>query len=338
MIIKRQKIIKDNEIKQKNKSEKMNVFKIVVSAIAAIAIILIIIQLYQIPNQKAVTQINEILEEAKASINDGKIITITELELEEGTISTKSFNTQFENHIFNCSNFLKCCPKNQECEQKIEWNENQIDIKTKTKIPTYIRCDYDKPEYFCKIYLGNKPGEIKITENLKEEYTFQKNENKKINLSIKNGGEILISKIRMNIEIYEIQQGTEQYYIEQNNSENEINDLNAGEEIEKEITFEINKAGIFKLKIYLIDLDGSKAKIETQIIVTEQKENACKAGEKIRSIIDLETGKCKTEYSCIDCEYAYECEIALEELIGKDIIANSKEKGYYFEENQDLCQ
>ena len=137
----------------------MNVFRLLVLAIAAIALLYVFYSLVQFffLAKNPIPLLENNLEGAK--LKEGKSV-FSEILFSQGTsIAAKNFDSDTRSVSFECNNPRICCNKDDDCGL-IEWDERRIFFNSGKTMITATRCSFSENLYACKIYFGDAPAQL----------------------------------------------------------------------------------------------------------------------------------------------------------------------------------
>ncbi len=307
----------------------MNVFKILIGFLVAVYLIFFIMNILfptAFPEDEVIRDITKQIEYSKKNL--GLYNSKYDLKFEQGISLTKEDFKEKDLEVeFECNSLEYCCAENEKCGDKIEWSRNTIAFN-KTANPTVsTRCKEVKGIFFCKVFFGQIPAQIRLEEfNYNNNFYFD-SEKLKIDAIVKNIGSVTENFAEITTKVfiifYEGAEKKEQLAKEVSGTPEKIK---AKETKTLYSEIQIDSPGEYLIKSKVTGLDFGYAEREYSINVFGEPMYECKIDKTRKEIvIDPATvgeGKiteCDIRYFCTDCLYAFECKyVWTEEFLEKN--------------------
>ncbi|MDD5163297.1 MAG: hypothetical protein PHD95_03760 [Candidatus ainarchaeum sp.] len=178
----------------------MNVFKMLVFAIAAIALIYVFYSLlpYFFPGKDAFALLSNNLNGAQ--LNEGKSIFLDITFKEKEGLAAQNFDAANRSIAFECNNPKICCNINENCGL-IEWDERRILFNSAKTILTASRCSFSGNMYACRIYFGEAPAQLAFKKTEIKKTIDLSSEPAEISIEIENSGkqEMLFGSLKIDV-------------------------------------------------------------------------------------------------------------------------------------------
>jgi len=294
----------------------MNVFKVLVSAIAAM-LILALVFFYLIPFFFPVKDPKPILEagleNAELELGSYKCTKIA-FPAERSFIG-RNFDTSLRSVTFECNDNLICCGINDPQCNKIAWDERRILINQAREIETCFRCKEIAGLKSCRIYIGQEPGQLTF-DSIPEALTFDhsKPEPFKFELILANTGkQVIVNDIDIKVNVYQsviVEREVKNILVDSKALQPEKpKNLLPGEqtkttiELEKEI---FSKNGNYEIELIADALDGGQDIEKVKVVSINAVSERCEAIEGPEKFVER-SNKCFKLNYCNGCSYAVEC-------------------------------
>ncbi|MFA4907141.1 MAG: hypothetical protein WC602_02640 [archaeon] len=298
-----------------------NAFNVIVVAIVAAALISIIILEFG----------PQFLAKPDVEAEIARGIDFAELNVEKtNSLGTVLFSKGLS---LNASNFdskgrtvsFKC--NSSECDYRTKGTARTISFESDLGIKTFARCNYDYGLSVCTLYLGKSPAQATLEVQGASEIDLSKGNAFEVQAKATNSGETDSGEIVISVRFYrELDSGNE---LEDSGIER-ILTLKAGETATKTFFLKAGSAGNHKIVITAEGKDAGKDKIEKAVYVNNSAPSNCSAGNSDSySILDQESGKCRTRLYCSNCGYGLECSQAWQaKLLNAAIEVGDKSTAY----------
>ncbi len=294
----------------------MNAMKIVIGFIVVLYLVFILISLFSaaFPKEETVNIIKIQLEHSKKNLGEFKAK--YNIKFSKGILLTKKdFETKNTIIEFECNSYNYCCSENSDCEQKIEWTKEKTLFNEEMNPIVSTRCEELQGIYFCKIYLGEIPAQIKLEKFIYNNDFYFNSEKLKIESTITNTGNTAENYARMETTVFIafFEEGTKkQEKIKTENSERTKIEAKETKKLQQEI--QLNSPGEYMIKTKITGLNFGFIEKEFTVNVFGEPEYECRINEEKKDItIDPETvgenkiTECQIRHYCTDCRYAFEC-------------------------------
>jgi len=305
----------------------MNVFKILVGFLVAVYLIFFITNILfptAFPKDDVIKDITKQIEYSKKNL--GLYNSKYNLKFEQGISLTKQDFSEKDLEVeFECTSLEYCCAENEKCGDRIEWSRNMITFNKPVNPTVSTRCEEVKGIFFCKIFFGQIPAQVKLEEfNYNNNFYFD-SEKLKIDATVKNIGSTTENfaaiETKVFVIFYEAGEKKEQLAKEITSNPEKIQ---AKETKTLYSEIQIDSPGEYLIKSRITGLDFGYAEREYSINVFGNPGYECKTDETRKEIlIDPNTvaeGKiveCDIKYFCSDCLYAFECKYVWTEKFPK---------------------
>ncbi|MAG22361.1 MAG: hypothetical protein CL943_03610 [Candidatus Diapherotrites archaeon] len=229
---------------------------------------------------------------------------------EEIVFSALSFDTDNRSVAFECNDPRFCCNKGEQddkCTQKIVWDERKVEITDSVEVETTTRCSFENTLFVCRVYFGEAPAQVSISEAEIKERINLDDEPVELKVKIENSGSLPMFASSMKVEVFERYldgQRWKRRYIGSALLQQDLGEIVAGQSIEKKIALNIPFAGKYDVELHI---KGDKAGFEKQEFSFEAiGGDKCRATSCEKPV--MEFGQCKTECNCANCFISTNCE------------------------------
>ncbi len=298
----------------------MNPFKIVISFIIIIYLFFFISNIFfpaAFPKEEIINKITEQIENSKTKL--GEYNSKYNIKFQKKVSLTKNdFETKNTKIEFQCNSYRHCCSENEECSEKIEWTKNTVKFNETANPITSTRCEEIKGTFFCKIYLGKIPAQIKLNDfSINNNFNFN-SDKLKITAKIINAGAVTenfaVMQTKIFIVFYENGEKKEELIKEVSGKTTKI-EPNEIKILTEEI--EINSSGEYLIKTKITGLDFGLTEKKSTINVFGDTEYNCRINKTKKEIFiypetigENKIPECEIKYFCSNCLYAFECKYA----------------------------
>ena len=287
----------------------MGLFRLLVYAIVTLAILALFFAyimpiFFPTPNPTLI--LNENFNTAEMALGIG---VTKEIYFQATGFTGETFDSDRRTIAFECNNGAVCCnigQMDENCSQKIEWNQRFIEVKEPLLISTTTRCSYQNRLFVCKVYFGKKPAQIEIVETTTKEKVDLGEETPAVNLTIRNSGEVPFFYGTVRRELFEVywdngdwrKRSLGDIVLDEN-----FGGIQAEAQIEREYDLEISSAGKYSVKLRV---SGDNAGFEEKSFDIEAV-GGKKCTFRDCDAAGFEEGECRARCYCQDC-LSFECE------------------------------
>jgi len=204
-------------------------------------------------------------------------------------------------------------------------------------VETISRCFLEDGIFVCRVYFGQEPAQIEITEVITTE-TLDLSQGKEfpVSVKVKNSGNSIIPYGSIELKLYQWQTKFEKsklVFIDQ--KPKTISVIKPGEEIVKEVIFNPETSGDYELHIRAKGENSGFWKETIEFNVTGIPQSECSAKDDEGEIVcDPITKKLKERYYCENCNFGFECENLWESEMGLELEAGDKSFAYYLTDDE----
>lgn len=306
-----------------------SVFRLLVGAIVTITLLFIFFTYFMpwyFPEEHLIAELKDALHSAE--IGEGKLVGREIWFKESFVLNAVTLDTKTRTVAFNCNKQEFCCFK-EACGKAIVWDERILQIKKPTKPELSVRC-YFEELFICKIFLGEKPAQVKIEGiEFKEEVDLGRDGFLDLNVIVKNEGKLPVAELKTVLELKKKKTAFEKEEVGKKGLK-EIS-LGVGEKKKVEGKIEILNNGEYDLYIKIFEeqdlTNFAKARIEFKAIGGAPELGECKATEK-EFIYNIEEDGCAANYYCEGCKFAFLCAQKWSEKIGREVEAVSRKMAF----------
>ncbi|HLD58654.1 MAG TPA: hypothetical protein VI977_03375 [archaeon] len=285
----------------------MDVFRIVIIAIAAIALLWVLLALLPqfLPKEDAFALLENNLSGAKITL--GKPILQDISFAQNVSFSGKSFDERNTSVAFECNDAQVCCSEGDRCG-RIEWDSRHILFNSQRTIKTAARCSVKNDLFECKIFFGKAPAQIIFKKaTIKPEIDLSK-EPAVLNIEVQNSGSMEMLSGNLEITVFQkyFENGLwKKSSVEYSSKILPLKSLPAGETASVQVPLEFTD-GTFEINAVV---SGENSGFDKNVLaVTVSGSEKCLADYCEAPQIDVSTGECKTACRCTGCMFGSSCE------------------------------
>ncbi len=291
-----------------------NPFKLLVMAIAAVLLLMVFFAFIAplfFPKPDPAEQISLLLLNAETLLGKGSSNTVY---FNTGiAFQGISFDNPLRSINFSCNSATICCPKGAKCSAAIEWDDRKIIFSETRAIETTARCERQYGIFTCKIYFGEAPAQIEIS-NARAEKLFDLSKGKpKIFATLKNSGGQQMLQGAVDVKVAQL--------VSSNGREDEIpiaspaktetiGSLDAGKEKEIAIELSVREEGKYKA---MLTASGLEAGSDEKSVSFTAKGATEQCIAKRCDAPAAATGKCIARCYCSNCLVGSRCVQKLKE-------------------------
>ncbi|MBU2100559.1 hypothetical protein KKG83_04870 [Candidatus Micrarchaeota archaeon] len=293
----------------------MNVFKIIVSFLILVYLIFFIQNVFfpaAFPEEKIIEQINQQIIFSKKNL--GQFNAKYEISFQKDvSLTEKALETTDTKIEFQCNSFEKCCAENDKCNSKIQWTKKSVFFNEKSNPVVSTRCEEIKGTFFCKIYLGDVPAQVKLVDFSYTNNFYFNSEKLKIQAKILNAGQTTenFAVLETTVLVVFFEQGEKKEEIIKTDSSSPEKIMpQETKTIEREI--ELDSPGEYLVKVKITGMDYGFVEKEFTANVYGEPDYDCRINQEKKEVIlksDSSTPipECTIRYYCFDCLYGFEC-------------------------------
>jgi hypothetical protein len=310
----------------------MNVFDLVIYAIAALAVILLFFQLLNVffPQTTEISKIKSALNTAILESFNGQSVSAGIIQYQGGTtIDVAQFDTKDKLVAFECNNSGVCCIKasdapKQECKKEFSWEAAYLKVTQTKQALTTVRCTRINNYPACKIFVGSLPAQAKIQ---RIEVLEQNKAIGEIKITAQNSGATTIEPGKLTLKLYK-KVGAEWMLSDYISDPKDVPAIVTGENYPVLWSINPKTSGEYKAEFTYDALNGGLDKNSTTLIIDAASNCVIDNSTPSETTYYPDTGNFREVHSCTGCNYAYECAAAWSTQTGKQFIGVGQNQAY----------